>query len=462
MVLVVLAVSLLLGSAAGAQTTTEPPTPGGGSEPGGEGEGTGVRGELQADGEPVPGVTITVTDPDGQEAGVVDSDAEGEWFVPLAEPGEYTVTLDPQTLPAGITLSDPDRNPLRLPVQGGRARTALFGLVGPGGPPDDAGGGSGDDRDAGSSPSGDAQEETSTSSPTLTRRVAVRLTDGVVFGLILAVAAIGLSLIFGTTKLVNFAHGELVTLGAITAWFLSSEGPRLPVVVAGLVTVVVGGAAGAATETGIWRPLRARSTGQFQVLVISIGLSLVLRQVLLIWFKVGDRRFRQYGIQREALIDVGALRLNGRDVGLIVVCVVVLVAVALMLQRTKVGKALRAVSDNPDLAASSGINVRRVILFVWILGGALAAGGGVLQGVATRVDYLMGFQLLLLMFAGVILGGLGTAYGAMVGGLVVGLATELSTLWIPSELKTVAALLVLVLVLLVRPQGILGSRDRVG
>jgi branched-chain amino acid transport system permease protein len=292
--------------------------------------------------------------------------------------------------------------------------------------------------------------------------VAVRLTDGVVFGLILAVAAIGLSLIFGTTKLVNFAHGELVTLGAITAWFLSSEGPRLPVVAAGLVAVVVGAAAGAAAETGIWRPLRARRTGQFQVLVISIGLSLVLRQVLLIWFKAGDRRFRQYGIQREALIDVGALRLNGRDVGLIVVCVVVLVAVALMLQRTKVGKALRAVSDNPDLAASSGINVRRVILFVWILGGALAAGGGVLQGVATRVDYLMGFQLLLLMFAGVILGGLGTAYGAMVGSLVVGLATELSTLWISSELKTVAALVVLVLVLLVRPQGLLGSRDRVG
>lgn len=466
MVLVVLAVSVLVGSAAGAQTTTEPPAPGGGaeSEPadeGEEGEGTGVRGVLRAESQPVAGVTIIVTDPDGQEAGVADSDAEGMWFVPLSTPGEYTVTLDAETLPTGVTLRDPDRNPLRLPVQGGRARAALFGLVGPGGSGDGGVSGGGTDRDAeGSSASG--AERSSRGSPTLTRRVAVRLVDGVVFGLILAVAAIGLSLIFGTTKLVNFAHGELVTLGAITAWFLSSEGPRLPVVLAGLVAVVVGAAAGAAAETGIWRPLRARRTGQFQVLVISIGLSLVLRQVLLIWFKAGDRRFRQYGIQREALIDVGALRLNGRDVGLIVVCVVVLVAVALMLQRTKVGKALRAVSDNPDLAASSGINVRRVILFVWILGGALAAGGGVLQGVATRVDYLMGFQLLLLMFAGVILGGLGTAYGAMVGSLVVGLATELSTLWISSELKTVAALVVLVLVLLVRPQGLLGSRDRVG
>ena len=291
--------------------------------------------------------------------------------------------------------------------------------------------------------------------------MASRLVDGVVFGLILAVASIGLSLIFGTTKLVNFAHGEMVTFGAIAAWFLSSDGDRLPVAVAGIIAVGLGALVGASQELGLWRPLRKRRTGQFQLLVISIGLSIAARQALLIWFGTGDKRYNQYVIQRDSW-SFGPFSINARDLSLIVICIIILVGVALMLQYTRVGKALRAVSDNPDLAASSGINVSRIILFVWMLGGALAAGGGVLQGVAARIDYLMGFQLLLLMFAAVILGGLGTTYGAMVGGLIVGLTTELSTLWISPELKTVAALGVLILVLLVRPQGLLGSKERVG
>jgi branched-chain amino acid transport system permease protein len=138
-----------------------------------------------------------------------------------------------------------------------------------------------------------------------------------------------------------------------------------------------------------------------------------------------------------------------------------LVGVALMLQKTRIGKAMRAVSDDIDLAESSGIDVRRVILFVWVMGAGLAGLGGVLQASATTVNYLNGFQLLLLMFAAVILGGLGTAYGAMVGGIVVGLATEISTVWLSSELKFVWALAVLIAVLLVRPQGILGEKERV-
>ncbi len=411
---------------------------------------TGVRGELRVDDEPVEGVAITVADPAGTEVGEVTSGADGSWFLPVPAPGEYVVTLAVDTLPAGIALRAPDRNPLTLPVQGGRTRVALFGLQRAGEPTDPSSGSS-----------ATAPTTTERSGPSFTRKLTARVVDGVVFGLILAVAAIGLSLIFGTTKLVNFAHGEMVTLGAVVAWFLSSSSVRLPVILAGLLAVVVGALAGVLNEVGLWRPLRRRRTGQFQVLVISIGLSIVARQALRIWFGAGDKRFRQYSVQRTSW-ELGPFRVTPLDVALVVICVAILVAVALMLQRTRIGKALRAVADNPDLASSSGIDVRRVIVFVWALGGALAAGGGVLQGVATRVDYLMGFQLLLLMFAAVILGGLGTAYGAMVGGLVVGLATELSTLWISPELKTVAALLVLILVLLVRPEGILGSKERVG
>jgi branched-subunit amino acid ABC-type transport system permease component len=138
------------------------------------------------------------------------------------------------------------------------------------------------------------------------------------------------------------------------------------------------------------------------------------------------------------------------------------VLVAVMLQRTKIGKAMRAVADNRDLAASSGINVNRVILVVWMMGGALAALGGVLLGLSDEVQWDMGFRLLLLMFAGVTLGGLGTAYGALVGSIVVGVFVQMSTLVIPNDVKYVGGLLLLIVILIVRPQGILGSRVRVG
>jgi branched-chain amino acid transport system permease protein len=123
---------------------------------------------------------------------------------------------------------------------------------------------------------------------------------------------------------------------------------------------------------------------------------------------------------------------------------------------------MRAISDNRELAESTGINVARVVFVVWVMGGALAALGGVFQGLGNAVQYQMGFRLLLLMFAAVILGGLGTAYGAMVGGLIVGLVSEMSTLWLPSELKSAWALAILIVVLLFRPQGVLGKRERFG
>jgi branched-chain amino acid transport system permease protein len=145
-----------------------------------------------------------------------------------------------------------------------------------------------------------------------------------------------------------------------------------------------------------------------------------------------------------------------------VISLAVLLLVAVMLQRTRIGKAMRAVADNRDLAASSGINVNQVILVVWMMGGALAALGGVLLGLSDQVQWDMGFRLLLLMFAGVTLGGLGTAYGALVGSIIVGVFVQMSTLVIPSDVKYVAGLLLLIVILVIRPQGILGSRARIG
>ena len=140
----------------------------------------------------------------------------------------------------------------------------------------------------------------------------------------------------------------------------------------------------------------------------------------------------------------------------------VLLGVATALRKTRVGKAMRAVADNRDLAESSGIDVEQVIKYVWIVGSALAGLGGVLFGLTENVNWEMGFRLLLLMFAGVTLGGLGTAYGALLGSLIAGVFIQMSTLLIPGDMKNVGALLALIVILLVRPQGLLGRAERIG
>jgi len=196
------------------------------------------------------------------------------------------------------------------------------------------------------------------------------------------------------------------------------------------------------------------------MLVISIGLSIFLRYTFLYFFGGRTRPYGQYAVQRA--IEIGPIGIAPKDILSILLSLLVLAGVGLVLQRTKIGKAMRAVADNRDLAESSGIDVERVILFVWMFGGALATLGGVMLGLGEQVSWQMGFQLLLLMFAGVTLGGLGTAYGALLGSVVVGLFVQMSTLVISPELKNVGALLVLILILLVRPQGILGQAERVG
>ena len=383
------------------------------------------------DREPIAGVEVLVVDDDGVEVGLGVTDEEGEWFVPLPGPGSYTATLVEESLPPDVGLRDPDRASLDVDVRSEQQRSVGFAL--------------GEERGPGA---------------TALSRLPQSLLNGVKFGLLIAMTAIGLSLIFGTTGLINFAHGELVTLGAIVAYFLNVAGPQLPIIAALAIATAVGGLVGAGLERGLWRPLRDRRTGLIQMLVISIGLTLVLRHIMLIVFGGASRTYSGYAVQ--APIEMLGLRVTPRDLTVMLFSVAVLLGVAFLLQRTRLGKAMRAVADNRDLAESSGIDVRRIILVVWILGGALAALGGVLLGIVENVNYMMGFRLLLLMFAGVILGGLGTAFGAAVGSLVVGIVTEVSTIWLTSELKDVWALLVLILVLLFRPQGILGIKERIG
>jgi branched-chain amino acid transport system permease protein len=392
----------------------------------------GLTGTLLDAGEPVEGVEIIVETLDGQEAGRAESDDSGRWTVPIEQPGRYRVTLDVDTLPDDVDLRDPERNPLVIDVFPGRPSGVLFALG------EDVGG----------------------AGPNTAERLAQSTVNGVKFGLIIAMAAVGLSLIFGTTRLINFSHGEIVTFGAVVAWFLNAEGPQLPLIWAGILAAVVTGLLGGSMELGLWRPLRARQVGLFQMFVITIGLALVIRHVILIWFGGARRPYTDYTIQDRW--SLGPVSIAPRDLTVIVASAVILVVVAMVLLRTRVGKAMRAVRDDVDLSEASGIDVQRIILLVWVGGAGLAAVGGVFLGVIESVSFEMGFSLLLLMFAAVILGGLGTAFGAMVGGLVVGIATEVSTIWVQPSLKFVFALAALVLALLIRPQGILGRRERIG
>ncbi len=396
-----------------------------GTQPGEE----SVRGVLRHERQPVADVEITVSQGD-REIGTATSDERGLWEVPVPGPGEYQVRIDTETLPEGVELRFEDRSTLTVQVSGSQQRAVLFALG----------------------------ESTRQVEGRLSR--AFQLTaEGLRFGLILALGAVGLSLVFGTTGLTNFAHGELITLGALVAYLLNVTF-HVPFVAAAVITVIACGFAGWLLDVGLWSRLRRGGTGLIAMMIVSIGLAILLRYLFLYLFGGSTRSYAQYAAQRG--LDLGVVTFRPVDLVSMAIATVCLIAVGIALLRTRLGKATRAVADNPALAAASGIDVERIIQIVWIGGSALAALAGLLLGLVQGVNFQLGFQVLLLVFAAVTLGGLGTAFGALVGSLVVGLFIQLSTLWIPPELKNVGALAVLIVILLVRPQGILGRAERVG
>ena len=397
---------------------------------------------------PVAGVTIDV-----EGVGTIESDENGEFRVAVPEPGDYVVTLVVETLPEGVNLRNPDSNPLSTTVSENRDRRVLFPLV------------LGEEGEGGGSSSGGISG----------RRVAQLTVEGLKQGLYLAMAAIGLSLIFGTTGLVNFAHAELVTFGMIITYgfnfygfagmigFLAPLpgpfGDGVNLIPAAILGMAAGGLIGYILNRFVFRPARAAGVSLIAQLVMTIGLSIFLRYLLLYLFGGGPRTFGDYSAQRAW--KIGPIELTPKDLVAMGLSIVILVGVASYLELTRMGKAMRAVADNRELAESTGIDVERVITFVWVSGAALAALSGVFFGL-DQVKWDFGFRILLLVFAAVTLGGLGTAYGALVGALIVGLTINLSTLFIDAEVKNMIALLILVVTLLVRPQGILGKSERIG
>ncbi len=379
---------------------------------------------------PLPGVKIDLAGPNGF-ASQLTSDAMGKWQVEVTSTGIYDVTLDQASLPSGQALTDVTKATRKINVlMLGTTLTVLF-PIGPG-----------------------------TAKTPLLDQSAQLLVDGLILGIIIALAALGLSLVFGTTGLTNFAHGELLTLGGLLTYFFSAI-VGLPVFAAIPVAVALSAFIGGYLQDRLlWKPLRKRGTGLIAMLVVSIGLAIFVRYVFLFIFGGDTRQLPQFAGQ--AGLELGLISITPKAIMSTSVGLLLLIGATLWLLRSRMGKASRAVADNPALAAASGIEVEAVIRSVWILGAFLAAFAGIMVTLNQGVSFLMGQDMLLLIFASVTLGGLGTAYGALVGSLVIGVLIQLSTLIIPTELKYVGALLILIIILLVRPQGILGRKERVG
>ncbi|GAA5152926.1 hypothetical protein GCM10023340_34080 [Nocardioides marinquilinus] len=382
------------------------------------------------DGAPVAGVAITVTNCDGETFPGETSD-DGSFTIEFsAGIGPVQVDLDPETLPEGVTMRSGE--PTTQTLTGSLTELNVTFLIGP------------DNRDV----------------ETKADRIPGLIYSGLLFGLILAMAALGLSMVFGTTGLTNFSHGELVTFGAVMAFFFSST-LALPFLLAVPLTLLVAFGFGWLQDTALWRPLRKRGTGLIAMMIVSIGLQFLLRNVLA--YSTGSRtsNYDEY-VTAEGKDFNGWFTYTNRDIVIIICCVVVLLSVILTLSYTRLGRATRAVADNPALAASTGINVDRVISLVWIVGTGLAALSGVFLGFTLGVTYQIGQLTLLLLFAACCVGGLGSVWGALIGSLIIGVLIDLSTLVIPADLKNAGALVLLVVILLVRPQGLLGRRERIG
>ena len=278
------------------------------------------------------------------------------------------------------------------------------------------------------------------------------LINGIAVGSILALAAIGLTLTYGILKLSNFAHGDFMTLGAYLTWLSNTAGLNIWLsMLVGAAGTIIGMLI---TEYLLWKPMRDRRASDTTLIIISIGLALFIRNGILLFYGAGNQ---QYQLPVVRALEFGDIRIAYYRLVVVGLTILAIIALYLILKNTKMGKAMRAVADNIDLARVSGIDVERVVLFTWIITGILTAFAGTMYGLITVIRPNMGWFLILPMFASVILGGIGNVYGAIAGALIIGIAQELSVPFLGSEYKLAVALAITIVVLLVRPQGLFKS-----
>lgn len=293
---------------------------------------------------------------------------------------------------------------------------------------------------------------------------------GIVLGSIIALGAVGLTLIYGIARFGNFAHGDLMTLGAYLALFLTVQVfPALglsetrlgslsfgwPLLVSFIPIMLLVGGVAVLVDRLVYRRLRNLRVGPVMLAISSLAMAFVLRSVIYILWGP-DYHFLSSGLRPMLELPLG-IKLRPDQILIIVLAWVLVIALYVFLQRTKMGKAMRAMADNSDLARVSGIPTERMTTYAWIIGGGLAASGGILLGIDSQVRPEMGWALLLPLFGAVILGGIGNPYGALIGAMIIGIAQQASTYWINAAYKPAVAFIILIFILLVRPKGIFGG-----
>jgi len=420
-------------------------------------------------GEPAAGIELSLSG--GGEDQTTQTGDDGRWTFAVSAAGTYTVTLNEQTLPEGQFLKSAGTRTIEVTLN--RIGSGLFPLTDDPNAVSTGGAGSAESdepdetTDAGtntdqSTESGVTAEPGASSESSATAfswpRFWQQFASGIRMGLLIALASLGLSLIFGTTGLSNFAHGEMVSLGGLSAAiFMGLTGN---IWLAGTLAVITLAAFGFVQDKLLWKPLRKRRLSLMQMMIVSIGLSIVIQYLFQFFFGTGVIRI---DTSTPETVNFFGIILTVQSLYAMGFSIIAILLVGLGLMYTRFGRATRAISDNPALARASGINVDRIINVVWVVGGGLAGLAGIFLGlVFNGITWFTGGQMLLLFFAAVTLGGLGTAFGAFVGSMIVGMMVELTNIWLPGDLKFATALMLLILVLLVRPQGIFGRKERIG
>ena len=281
------------------------------------------------------------------------------------------------------------------------------------------------------------------------------LVFGLIEGSVISVGAVGLTLSYGVTRFINFAYGEFLTYGAYLALFLSGTGAGLsfPLPVAVVLSVVVVGAVGVGVSRVFFEPLADR--GPLPLLITSIGVAFVLRNALTAAVGVDARQLPVPLVRGTELLGV---RVTPVEAVVVAVAVATMLAVHLLLSRTTLGKTMRATSGNRDLAEVAGVDTESVVRKTWFVSAAAGGLAGVLYAALfAPFRPTVGFEYLVVVFAATLLGGIGRPYGAMLGAFVVGLTTQLGTAYLSADYTAAYAFVILVAVLLVRPEGIRGG-----
>lgn len=283
--------------------------------------------------------------------------------------------------------------------------------------------------------------------------------NGLVTGGYLALGAVGLSFVYGILRLVNFAHGDFLTFGAYMTLLLNVSA-HVPLVPAILFGSLMTAALSAILELGLWRPLRRRGAAGLQTILATIGLAYLIRYVIQM---IAGPDLQQLRANDTTGISLGGGVTIGQTILIATLAsYAVLLLVSVGLRYTNIGKQMRALADNLSLAETTGLNTARLIMLAWVLGGALAGLAGSLYVLQTgSFDPQFGFNLLLPLFAAILLGGAGSPYGAIIGGVILGLAEEWSTLFVNADWQLVVGFGVLIVTLLVRPEGVFAPAGRV-